>query len=371
MPPPRTPRTMVRVEAAGQTYKQMQSFTYLGGAVTETPDISVEIARRTRACWMRIRWYLRELYDQPKVALSLKIRGNRGPSVWMQYVDPPPGTLRQTPHRTPPGLASHHRDTAQETRPSDDLVQPYPWDNPVREHWDNVTHKKTFVGRDTHPNERWAAAKVNRFRKPWGCGAERTGWEGERVGRLRTERHPGVWHNGRLESDGVRGWGVGWDGRRGWAKVHGRVEERRSRSRGEERGSETGKVFIAHGSVESSEATPIGPADESKESLCRRETDRDLRSACRCDAWFYLFFSERAVWGGGGGGGYAAILFILFSFPCSADHERDWPPCKVVFFGLATNTYAECEKQHFFPQTGGCSEGLGAFRFFFKQQQVR
>ena len=45
-----------------------------GGAVTETPNMSVEIARRTRACWMRIRWYLRELYDQPKVALSLKTR---------------------------------------------------------------------------------------------------------------------------------------------------------------------------------------------------------------------------------------------------------------------------------------------------------
>ena len=50
MLPPRTPRTMVRVQAAGQTYKQVQSFTYLGGAVTDTPDISVEIARRTRAC---------------------------------------------------------------------------------------------------------------------------------------------------------------------------------------------------------------------------------------------------------------------------------------------------------------------------------
>ena len=50
MPPPRTARTMVRVEAAGQTYKQVQSFTYLGGAVNETPDMSVEIARRTRAC---------------------------------------------------------------------------------------------------------------------------------------------------------------------------------------------------------------------------------------------------------------------------------------------------------------------------------
>ena len=72
MPPPRTPRAMVRIEAAGQIHKQVQSFAYLGGAVTETPNISVEIARRTRACRMRIRRYQRELYDQPKVALSLK-----------------------------------------------------------------------------------------------------------------------------------------------------------------------------------------------------------------------------------------------------------------------------------------------------------
>ena len=56
------------------TYIQVQSFTYLGGAVTETPDMSVEIARRTSACWARIRRYSRELYGQPKVALSLKTR---------------------------------------------------------------------------------------------------------------------------------------------------------------------------------------------------------------------------------------------------------------------------------------------------------
>ena len=49
MPLPRTPRTMVRVEAAGQIYKQVQFFTYLGGAVTETRDMSVETARRTHA----------------------------------------------------------------------------------------------------------------------------------------------------------------------------------------------------------------------------------------------------------------------------------------------------------------------------------
>ena len=44
--------------------------------------------------------------------------------------------------------------------------------------------------------------------------------------------------------------------------------------------------------------------------------------------------------------GYAARLFLFSFFPCSADHEQDWPPpCKVVFFGLATDQCAECEKQ--------------------------
>ena len=74
MPPPRTPRTIMQVEAAGQAYKQVQSFTYVGAAVTEVPDMSVEIARRTHARWMHIRRYLRELYDRPKVAHSLKTR---------------------------------------------------------------------------------------------------------------------------------------------------------------------------------------------------------------------------------------------------------------------------------------------------------
>ena len=38
--------------------------------------------------------------------------------------------------------------------------------------------------------------------------------------------------------------------------------------------------------------------------------------------------------------------FFSFFFPCSADHEQDWLPFKVVFFGLVSNQYAECEKQH-------------------------
>ena len=61
------------------------------------------------------------------------------------------------------------------------------------------------------------------------------------------------------------------------------MKKRRGRrgqtSPGEEPGNETGKVDIAHGSVEFCEAASIGLADESKESLYGRETDRDLRNA--------------------------------------------------------------------------------------------
>ena len=63
-----------------------------------------------------------------------------------------------------------------------------------------------------------------------------------------------------------------------WRK--GKVDAARHRQKRET--IETGKVVIAHGSVESCEATPFGLVDESKESLYGRETDRDLRSACRC-----------------------------------------------------------------------------------------
>ena len=95
MPPPRTPRSMVRVEAGRQTYKQVQSFTYLGGAVTETPDMSVEISRRTRACWMRIRLYLRELKKQPKVAFSLKTRTAKAEAIKALLYGCSTRTLRQ------------------------------------------------------------------------------------------------------------------------------------------------------------------------------------------------------------------------------------------------------------------------------------
>ena len=73
----------------------VQSFTYLGGAVTETLDMSVEIARQTRACWMRIKRYLRELYDQPKVALSLKTRMVKAEAIEALLYGSSTWTLRQ------------------------------------------------------------------------------------------------------------------------------------------------------------------------------------------------------------------------------------------------------------------------------------
>ena len=51
----------------------------------------------------------------------------------------------------------------------------------------------------------------------------------------------------------------------------------------------------------------------------------------------------------------AARLFLVFSFPCSADHERDWP-CKVVFSGWQPTL--NVRNQDFSlnnPLTGGCS----------------
>ena len=171
MPPPRTPRTMVQIEAAGQTYKQVQSFTYLGGAVTEVPDMSVEIARRTRACWMRIRRYLRELYDQPKVSLSLKTRMVKAEAIEALLYGCSTWTLRQEHYAKLRTV--HHRVLlriigAQRKRP-DHRMTSYNRALEITRCESIKTTLRTrrlFVGGDAPANERRAAAEANRFRKP-------------------------------------------------------------------------------------------------------------------------------------------------------------------------------------------------------------
>ena len=72
---------------------------------------------------------------------------------------------------------------------------------------------------------------------------------------------------------------------------------------GEEGSNETGKLIIAHRSVEFCEATPFNLVDESKESLYVRETARDLCVApVDASVYFYLFSpneqQQRGGWGG-------------------------------------------------------------------------
>ena len=84
-----------------------------------TPDISVEIDRPTRAYLIRIRRYLREPYDQPKVALSLKTRTIKVEgikvllyrcSAWNLYKEHYYSKLRTVHRRS--NLASQHPGTA-------------------------------------------------------------------------------------------------------------------------------------------------------------------------------------------------------------------------------------------------------------------
>ena len=75
MPIPRASATKIVFNATGQQYRQTTSFTYLGGIVTESPNLSDEIDRRIHAGWMSFKRYTRELYDRPKASLlPLKVR---------------------------------------------------------------------------------------------------------------------------------------------------------------------------------------------------------------------------------------------------------------------------------------------------------
>ena len=49
LPIPRAPAPKIGFNATGQQYRQITSFTYLGGTVTETPNLSDKIDRRIHA----------------------------------------------------------------------------------------------------------------------------------------------------------------------------------------------------------------------------------------------------------------------------------------------------------------------------------
>ena len=170
MPPPRKPRTIVRVDTAGQIYTLDQSVTYLGGAVTETSDMSVKIARRTRACWMRIRQYIRELYDQPKVALSFNTRIAKAEAIEALLCGCSTWTLRQehyakfrTVHqRVLLGIIGAQHERADHRMISYNRALEITRCESIEP---TLCMRRLSVGGGAHPNERRAAAKANRVRK--------------------------------------------------------------------------------------------------------------------------------------------------------------------------------------------------------------
>ena len=71
---PHTASNALRIEAAGQRYKQTTEFVYLGCAISERADLDIESKRRIVAAWASVRKYSSQLYDRRNARLSLKIR---------------------------------------------------------------------------------------------------------------------------------------------------------------------------------------------------------------------------------------------------------------------------------------------------------
>ena len=71
---PHTASNALRIEAAGQRYKQTTEFVYLGGAISESADLDIGIERRIGAAWVSVRKYSSQLHDRRIARLTLKIR---------------------------------------------------------------------------------------------------------------------------------------------------------------------------------------------------------------------------------------------------------------------------------------------------------
>ena len=157
MPIPRAPATKIVFNATGQQYRQITSFTYLGGTVTEAPNLPDEIDWRIRTGWMGFKRYKRELYNRPKASLlPLKARMVRsevveallyGCATWT----PPEGPLRQAPYNTRQDVASNPRSLVQVAEQAHPLVQRRPSAKRMRGHRNNRAREEIPVGRGAAP----------------------------------------------------------------------------------------------------------------------------------------------------------------------------------------------------------------------------
>lgn len=71
---PTPPLPPLEIAAAGQKYKQVDQFVYLGGLITEDANLTREINRRIKIAWVCFRKFCKELFDRPDAPFWLKVR---------------------------------------------------------------------------------------------------------------------------------------------------------------------------------------------------------------------------------------------------------------------------------------------------------
>lgn len=64
---------VVKVEAAGDRYKQLEYFLHLGGEISCIGEVTPEIRSRTGQAWTCLYKYSRAVYDNPHIALTTKV----------------------------------------------------------------------------------------------------------------------------------------------------------------------------------------------------------------------------------------------------------------------------------------------------------
>ena len=269
---------------------------------------------------------------------NVKGRGNRGPPVWMQYVDPSPNSA---PYTTGSCFASsghkrkrpHHRMTS--CNRALEITRCESMKTTLR------TRRLLWAGALTRMSGGRLPKRIvfgnleGTVRR--GRGGKDKEWTDCVHGDIRAFGKAGDWKATALKAE-VWVETVTEGGRRfmaAWRKE----EVDAARHRQEKRGNETGKVVIAHGSVEFCEATPIGLVDEPKKSYTGARRTETCVAPRHVDATrhFYFLLSQRAAWGGGVRC-QTFSLCPLFPVQQTTSHERCWPPCKFSFFGLATIT---------------------------------
>ena len=147
---PIPPATQIVFNATGQRYRQTTSFPYLGGTVTETPNLQDEIDRNPRGVDELQALHagaVRPPEGKPAApeGPDCEVRGSRDSLIRVRDMDPPERPLHQAPYNTPCDVASNSRSLVQVAKQTYPLLQRCPLANRMQEHRINRAHEEVVV----------------------------------------------------------------------------------------------------------------------------------------------------------------------------------------------------------------------------------